>query len=89
VKGSVKMKRLLCQDCLSFDFYTEQEVQLYFESGCGDDVVVCHSCGGELCHCSSCIETGNLLLSGERNNKKLGIKTSILKWNFKGGVENV
>lgn len=53
--------RLLCQDCLSFKDYSEKEINLYFK----DNYSITCECGGDLCHCNSCMASGNKLMNND------------------------
>lgn len=61
---------VMCQDCLRLSIYStekhgEQEFCL---------------CGGQWCGCESCNEQALMLLSGERDQNKLGLQVPISSW---------
>ncbi|AUR98351.1 hypothetical protein NVP1250O_13 [Vibrio phage 1.250.O._10N.261.55.E11] len=53
--------RVLCQDCLKLDSFTEQK---------HEGRVFC-SCGGEFCGCASCMLTANALVSKDFKTAKI------------------
>lgn len=78
-------RRLLCQSCLSFDNYTDKEVEEYFKDHEGS----CHNCGGELCHCDGCNNTGILLMEGEIDPDVLQLRPNVIieNWTPEKGCE--
>lgn len=76
----IKMiKFMMCQDCLKvMDFDAKGHNEEYF----------C-SCGGQLCGCSSCNDSANLLLNGVRDSSKLGLRIKgKISWTKELGIKS-
>lgn len=61
---------VMCQDCLRLSIYSREK---------HGEQEFCQ-CGGQWCGCESCNEQALMLLSGERDQNKLGLQVPISSW---------
>lgn len=61
---------VMCQDCLRLSIYSREK---------HGEQAFCQ-CGGQWCGCESCNEQALMLLSGERDQNKLGLQVPISSW---------
>lgn len=72
-------EKVLCQDCLRVEDFTQ--AKHVTESSC--------VCGGDMCGCPSCMDTVNKLNAGYRKAKDIGCQIDVTLWSEKNGLAEV
>jgi len=74
--------RCLCQGCLRIPrFEARPQIDILDVAG----YMQCE-CGGQLCDCSSCMATADLLEAGVRDHEQLGVASPMTDWTANGGA---
>lgn len=72
-------EKVLCQDCLRVEDFTQEKHVT--EGSC--------TCGGDMCGCPFCMDTVNKLNAGYRKAKDIKCQIDVGAWSEKNGLDEV